>query len=273
MNLFTPVEIIENFAAAGKKKAELPAVKMLILGILAGMFIALGSAATNTSAHSLTDVSTIRTICGLLFPGGLSLVILLGGELFTGNSLICISLLEKKTSLSAMLTNWTLVYVGNFIGSIIVAFACAKFGQMNYSGGGLAVFTMKLAITKSTLPFMNALVLGIFCNVLVCLAVLASLAAKDVTGRILGTFLPIAFFVICGFEHCVANMYYIPAGIFASQVPAYAAEAAKAGVDLSMLGWGGLIRNLIPVTVGNIIGGVLVGVLMWLGQCWQPKKK
>lgn len=154
-----------------------------------------------------------------------------------------------------------------------MAAGCAYFGQMNYSGGGLAVFTMKLAATKASLPMGNAIVLGFFCNVLVCFAVLCSLEAKDVTGRIVGTFLPIASFVICGFEHSVANMYYIPAGIFASHVPAYAAKAAEAGLDLSMLTWGNfLIKNLIPVTIGNILGGVFVGASMWLGHVYRQKK-
>ena len=196
------------------------------LGILAGMFIALGAAVTNTAAHTIADVSTARIICGLLFPAGLSLVILMGGTVHwelphqhLGSG--------KETTTGMMLKNWLFVYIGNFIGSIIVAAGCAYFGQMNYSGGGLAVFTMKLAATKASLPMGNAIVLGFFCNVLVCFAVLCSLEAKDVTGRIVGTFLPIASFVICGFEHSVANMYYIPAGIFASNVPAYAAKAAE----------------------------------------------
>lgn len=272
MNLFTAPEVIKNYAAAGKKKSEMSIFRMLVLGILAGMFIALGAAVTNTAAHSIADVSTARIICGLLFPAGLSLVILMGAELFTGNCLISISVLEKETTIAGMLRNWLFVYIGNFIGSIIVALGCAYFGQMNYSGGGLAVFTMKLAVSKASLPMGNAIVLGFFCNVLVCFAVLCSLEAKDVSGRILGTFLPIAAFVICGFEHSVANMYYIPAGIFASHVPAYAAKAAEAGLDLSMLTWGNfIVKNLIPVTAGNILGGVFVGSSMWLGHVYQKK--
>ena len=123
---------------------------------------------------------------------------------------------------------------------------------MNYSGGGLAVFTMKLAASKCSLPFENAFVLGVFCNILVCFAVLAAMSAKDTAGKVLGLFFPICFFVVCGFEHSVANMYYIPAGIFASSVPEYAAGALEAGVDLSVLTWGNfLLKNLLPVTLGN----------------------
>lgn len=274
MNFFTPAEIVKNYSAAGRKKTEMLAMKMLILGILSGIFIALGAAATNTAGHSIENVSAMRIVLGVLFPGGLTLVVLLGGELFTGNCLISISVLEKQAKISAMIKNWIVVYIGNLIGSLLIAFACAKFGQFNYSDGGLAVFTMKLAVTKSTLPFANAFVLGIMCNMLVCLAVLASLSAKDTAGKIAGVFFPISFFVICGFEHCVANMYYIPAGIFAATVPEYAAKAAEAGVNLSALTWSGFfIGNLIPVTLGNLAGGLAVGILMWLGHAWEKEKK
>jgi len=186
---------------------------------------------------------------------------------------MCISVLEKQAKLSGVLKNWAAVYVGNLAGSLFTAFACAKFGQMNYSGGGLAVFTMKLAASKCSLPFENAFVLGVFCNILVCFAVLAAMSAKDTAGKVLGLFFPICFFVVCGFEHSVANMYYIPAGIFASSVPEYAAGALEAGVALSVLTWGNFfLKNLLPVTLGNIAGGVLTGSFMWLGHVWEKKK-
>lgn len=274
MNLFTAPEIVKNFAAAGKNKAEMPVMKMLVLGILAGMFIALGGAVTNTASHSIEDVSTARIISGMLFPGGLSMVILMGGELFTGNCLIPISVFEKQTTVSKMLKNWVFVYLGNFIGAMLVAYGCAKFGQLNYSDGGLAVFTMKLAASKASVTAANGVVLGFFCNVLVCLGVLCSLSAKDTAGRIIGTIFPIAIFVICGFEHCIANMFYIPAGLFAAEVPAYAAKAAEAGLDLSSLTWGNFfITNLVPVTIGNILGGVFVAVMMWGGHIYSGFQK
>lgn len=274
MNLFTAKEVVENYAAAGVKKTQAPVWKMLLLGILAGSFIALGCAATNTSAHNFETVSAMRTISGLLFPGGLILVILMGAELFTGNCLLSISLLDKKIGITALLKNWVFVYIGNFIGSVLTAFSCANFGQLNFSGGGLAVYTIRLATGKVALSFGNAFVSAIFCNVLVCLAVLCSLAAKDIAGRVLGTILPIAFFVICGFEHCVANMYYVPAGIFASGVPEYAAKAVEAGLDLSALTWGNFfVHNLLPVTLGNIAGGAGIGAILWLCHVWEGKKQ
>lgn len=274
MNYYTANELMENYSAAGVKKAGLPIWKMFLLGILAGMFIAFGCATTNTAAHSLTDVSAARTISGLLFPGGLAMVLLVGAELFTGNCMMPIPLLGKKIKLNAMLKNWLFVYLGNFFGSMLVAYGCAMFGQMNYSYGGLAVYTMKVAVGKVSLPFANAFVLGIFCNVLVCMGVLCCYVAKDVAGKVLGLFFPVAFFVICGFEHCVANMYYIPAGILASYVPTYAAKAAEAGLDISALTWGNFfVKNLVPVTLGNIVGGAAVGIILWLCYGYQGKKK
>ena len=252
------------YAAAGAAKAKRPASQLILLGMLAGALIALGSAATNTAAYGISDPWTVRLVCGLLFPFGLAMVVMSGAELFTGNCLISISLLDRQCTLAGMLRNWVLVYCSNFAGALLVAAGCAWFGQMNYSGGQLAVFTMKLAAGKCTLPFQNAFVLAILCNFLVCLGVIIAMTGKDTTGRILGAFLPVCYFVICGFEHCVANMYYIPAGLMAKAVPAYAQLAAELGVDLSALTLGNfLLKNLLPVTLGNIVGGVGIAVLLW----------
>ena len=216
------------------------------------------------------DESRLSSVRFLLFPFGLAMVVLTGGELFTGNTLISLSVLDRQTTVGKMLRNWLLVYLGNFIGALLTAAGCAFSGQLNYSAGGLALFTMKLAAGKCGLAFGSALVLGVFCNVLVTVGVLLSLSAKDLPGRVLGAYLPVSFFVICGFEHSVANLFYIPAGLFAKSIPAYAALAADAGLDLSGLTWSGFaIGNLLPVTLGNIIGGVLVGGLFW--ACWLRK--
>lgn len=264
MNLFTPKECAANYAAVGRAKTQMPIQKMFLLAVLAGFFIAMGGAVTNTTAHSIDNVGIARMVCGLLFPFGLAMVVLTGAELFTGNTLITISVLDGKTTASGMLRNWGVVYLGNTVGAMLVAAGCAYGGQFNYSGGQLAVFTMKLAAGKCALPLGNAVVLGILCNILVTTGVLLSLSAKDLTGRVVGAYLPVAFFVICGFEHCIANLYYIPAGLFAKTIPAYAALAAESGVDLTTLTWGNfLLRNLLPVTIGNIIGGTAMGGLYW----------
>ena len=248
MNLFTPKECASNYALAGAAKARMPLAKMLLLAVLAGFFIAMGGAAANTAAHTIGNVGMARVVCGLLFPFGLA--VLTGAELFTGNTLITISVLDGQASVVGMLRNWTVVYLGNAAGAMLVAAGCAFGGQFNYSGGQLAVFTMKLAAGKCALPVGSAVILGILCNILVTAGVLLSLSAKDLAGRVVGAYLPVAFFVICGFEHCVANLYYIPAGLFAKAIPAYAALAAESGVDIEALTWGNfLLRNLLPVTV------------------------
>lgn len=267
MNLLNPTEAIQSYAEAGKKKAERPIRKMFLLAVLAGLIIAFGGASTSTASHSIGNVSAARIISGLLFPFGLGIVMLLGAELFTGNCMIPVSVLEKKTTVGRMLRNWCVVYLGNFVGALLLAAGCAYFGQMNYSDGGLAVYTIKLAAGKCALSFPSGVVLGFFCNVLVCAGVLCSVSAKDASGRILGAYIPVAFFVICGFEHCIANMYYISAGLFAMSVPQYAQLASEAGIDTSMLTWGNfLARNLLPVTVGNILGGASLGATMWAGH-------
>lgn len=271
MNLFTPAEYTENYIKAGKSKAEMPLLRMFLLAVLAGFFIAMGGAVTNTAAHTISNVGLARVVSGLLFPFGLAMVVLTGAELFTGNTLMVMSALSRQITAKGLLRNWGVVYLGNATGAILTAAGCAFSGQLNYSGGQLAVFSMKLAAGKCTMPFGNAVILGVFCNLLVTTGVLLALSAKDVAGRVVGAYLPVAFFVICGFEHCVANLFYIPVGLFAKTVPQYAVLAAGAGVDLGALTWGSfLLKNLLPVTVGNLIGGVGMGCLFW--RCHGSKQ-
>ena len=263
-SILSPVQVVSAYAEAGGKKCRKAPLAVLLLAVLAGSMIAFAGAATSMASHNAPDVGTAKLICSLLFPFGLGMVILMGAELFTGNCLIAISVLEKKATWAGMLKNWVLVYLGNFVGAVLVAAACAYTGVFNASASGFALSTLKTAAAKCALSFPSALVLGIACNVLVCLGVLCSMTAKDTTGKILGAFLPVALFVLCGFEHSVANMYYIPAGLFAQSIPGYAALAAEAGLDLSALTWGNfLLGNLVPVTLGNIIGGAGVGILLW----------
>lgn len=260
----SPAEIAQKYAGIGAAKAKRSTVLLILLGILAGALIALGSAATNTAVYGIQEVWTARMICGLLFPFGLGMVVIMGAELFTGNCLIAISVLDRRCTVGQMTRSLVIVYLANLVGSLLVSVGCAWFGQLNYSGGALAVYTMKVAAGKCALPFQNAVVLGFLCNLLVCLGVLMALAAKDVPGKIMGAFLPVAYFVLCGFEHCVANMYYIPAGLMAKAVPAYAQLAAESGLDLSALTVSNFVlKNLVPVTIGNILGGVFLGWLMW----------
>lgn len=262
--MLSPGEFIERYAGLGAAKAKTPAARLFILGMLAGFFIAMAGAATNTAAFSLAPASAVKLVCGLLFPFGLVMVVLTGAELFTGNCLMVISLLKGSAGLGGVLRNWGLVYFGNFAGALLGAAACVLSGQMDLSGGALAVYTIRLAAAKCSLPFGRALLLGVLCNVLVCTAVACALMAGSLPGKAIGAYLPVCFFVLCGFEHCVANMYYIPAGLLALAVPEYAGLALAAGVDVSALSWGGfLLNNLLPVTLGNLLGGAGLAVLLW----------
>lgn len=274
MGFLTPKEITLAYGNAGAVKAKRSAAELFVLAILAGALIALGSAATNTASCGVADVGLARTICGLLFPFGLCMVVVTGAELFTGNCLMSISVLNKQATVAGMVRNLVIVYLGNLVGGLLVAAGCAYFGQFDYGSGVLAVYTIKIAVGKCTIGFGKGVVFGILCNLLVCLGVLLAMSSKDTAGRLMGAFIPVSFFVICGFEHCVANMYYIPAGMMAAADPKYAALALalEAGLDLSVLTMKNfLVTNLIPVTIGNIIGGSGLGALLWFSHVKNSK--
>ena len=274
MNVFLPAEMAANYSTAGAGKAKAPVSRLILLGILAGMLIAFPACATNMASYALDNNSSIRTISGLLFAFGLGMVVLTGAELFTGNTLISISVLDKKATLGGMLRNWVIVFLSNFAGSLLVALLCARFGWLSAGNNALAVYSMKLAIGKMTMSFPNAFFMGVLCNVLVTLGVLLSLAGKDGVSRFLGAWAPVMFFVICGFSHSIADMTYCSLGLFAKTVPAYAEAAAGAGLALEKLTWGRYFSgNLLPVTLGNIVGGVAVGFLMWFCYIRKPKAR
>ena len=267
MNLFTPEEMVRNYAAAGEKKAKAPAWKLLLLGMLAGALIGYAALVTNMACYKLENASVIRILSGVLFGFGLGMVILSGAELFTGNTLILISVLERRASVPGMLRNWGLVYAGNFIGALLLSFLCARFNFFGAGKGALAEYTMSVAQGKMTQPFENALVMGILCNMLVVLGVLFSLAGKDGVSRILGAWAPVMFFVLCGFNHCIADMTYCMSGLFCVKYYANHAEA------FPQLAWGRFLTgNLLPVTIGNIIGGCAIGATLWLCFLWKAKK-
>lgn len=264
MNLFTAAETAANYANAGAAKAKLPISKMLVLGVLAGFLIGFPSCVTNMATYALDNNSTIRMISGLLFAFGLGMVVISGAELFTGNTLITISVLEKKATLGGMLRNWIFVYIGNFVGSMVLSFICAQFGWLSAGNGALAVASMRTAVSKMTMPFQNAFFMGILCNILVTIGVLLSLSGKDGISRFIGAWAPVMFFVTCGFNHSIADMTYCMLGLFAKNVPAYVEAAQAAGVALDSLTWGQyIVGNLIPVTLGNIVGGAAVGFTFW----------
>ena len=273
MNFFSPAEVASNYIATGKAKVNTPIPKMIFLGIFAGIFIGVGGISSTTVAVSIPLASVGKFVGACVFPGGLTMVLLAGSELFTGNCLLTIPLLQKEISFGGMLKNWVFVYIGNLIGSILLAAGVVFSHQVSLFNNGLAVSVISTAATKCSMPFSDALIKGILCNFLVCIAVWISFAAKDVVSKIVGLFFPIMMFVLCGFEHSVADMYYIAAGLFAKTIPAYAQAAQDAGVDLTNLTVGNYFgANLLPVTIGNIIGGaILVGGVYWF--CYLKDKK
>ena len=265
MGINSPKEIAKNYIATGKAKANQAIDKMFLLAVIAGAFIALGGVGAATASAGVAPASVGKLISGCVFPGGLTLVLLAGSELFTGNCLLSIPLLEKEITIKQLLRNWIVVYFGNMAGAMLVAAGLVYSGQYNMFDGNMAVSVFSTAAAKCTLTFSDAFIKGIVCNILVCLAVWVSFSAKDSAGKVISLFFPILIFVICGFEHCVANMYYISAGLFGKNIPSYVAAAAAAGVNLDVITWKNFfVTNLVPVTLGNIIGGaVCIGAFYW----------
>lgn len=271
-NYLTPLEITEEIIQTGIKKSKMTIINMLILGFLAGAFIAFAAEGSNMASFNLLAKAETyglgKVLAGAVFGTGLMLVLIAGGELFTGNTMMLAGVLDKKVSIKAMLKNWFYVYVGNFIGSVFIAYMMNKSGLFNSGDSMLGAVTIKIAAYKVGLTFTQGLFLGIMCNWLVCLAVWMAYGAKDMTGKIFAIFFPIWLFITSGFEHCVANMYYIPAGVLAKNSKALTDAALVLGVTpekLEHLNWETFfVKNLIPVTLGNIIGGgILVGVVYW----------
>ena len=237
---------------------------MFLLAVMAGIYIALAGVGASVAPVSIEPASVAKLVGACLFPAGLTFVLLAGSELFTGNCLLVLPLLQKEIRPGAMLRSWIIVYAGNFLGSLLIAWAVTAGHTFSLFDNGLAVSAIRTAAAKCSLAFTDAFLRGILCNLLVCLAVWISFAARDVTGKIAGLYFPILLFVLCGYEHCVANMYYIPAGLFSLADSGYAQAAAAAGVDTASLSWANfLLCHLLPVTLGNIVGGTALGVVYW----------
>lgn len=259
----TSREITESYVEIGNKKCTARFCKTFVLAILAGMFIAFGGLGSSIASCTLVG-SAARIVSGCVFPAGLAMVVLVGTELFTGDCLIAISVLERKTSILKFIKTLIVVYIGNFVGSILVG-ASAVYGHtLSAFDGKLAEALVNTATAKANIGFVDGLLRGIMCNVLVCIAVWMSMSAKTAAGKVFALFFPIMVFVICGYEHSVANMFYIPTGIMA---------ASEYGIDTQNLTWYGfLVINEIPVTIGNIIGGVGFAFSMWYTQISKKNK-
>ncbi|MGH2407249.1 MAG: formate transporter FocA [Candidatus Limnocylindrales bacterium] len=269
-DVIPPPEMARRAEDVGVRKAGLDAFSTLALAVLAGAFIALGAAfATTVSSASVAlPYGLVRVLAGLAFSLGLILVVVAGAELFTGNNLIVMAWASGRVSTRRLLRNWVLVYIGNFVGALATAALIFVAGQYTFGGGEVGRTALAVADTKVGLAFVPAIALGAMCNALVCLAVWLTYSARSTADRILAIVPPIAAFVALGFEHSVANMYFIPLGLlirggapdwFWSTIAS--SPDAHAGLTLS----GFLVNNLLPVTIGNVIGGaVMVAGVYWL---------
>lgn len=262
-----PAEIALKAEAVGVQKIRLDITTMTALAVLAGAFIALGAMFATTvlaGADGVLPFGVSRLLSGVVFCLGLILVVVGGAELFTGNTLMVMAWAAGKVPLREMLRAWLIVYVGNFIGALGTAALVFLSGQYLSGKGGVAAVALTLALNKVTLSFDHAFFLGILCNVLVCLAVWLAFGARTTTDKILAVLFPVSAFVVAGFEHSVANMYLIPLGLF---IKAWAPAAVWTQIgqgDYAALTWPAFFVSLIPVTIGNIIGGgVLVGGAYW----------
>jgi formate/nitrite transporter len=247
-----PAEMAAKAEAVGVAKASLPLARMVPLGVLAGAFIGLGAMfSTVITADTAMSPGVARLLGGLVFSLGLVLVVVSGAELFTGNTLIVVAAVGRKVRPASLLRNWAVVYVSNFAGAVATAALVVASGRLDAGDGAIGARALAIAEAKSGLGIVEAVASGILANALVCLAVWMTLSARSLVDRVAVIIPPITAFVACGFEHSVANMFFFPVALFHGTEPAAAASWPSF-----------LVGNLLPVTIGNIIGGaVLVGLV------------
>lgn len=270
-NAHSPAEMACKAVTAGANKASNSFSRTFALGVLAGAFIALGACFYATAVTGIPPalIGPAKLIGGLAFSLGLILVIIGGAELFTGNILIVMAVLNGKASLARLARNWAIVYAGNFVGSLLVAALAYYAWQWKLGDSAVGATAYSIAAKKLSLPFATAFCSGILCNFLVCLAVWLCYAGRTVADKILAILFPITAFVALGFEHSVANMYFIPYGMMLSRTAEFTATPAASALltkypPSMFTAQGFLINNLLPVTLGNIVGGgLLVGVVYW----------
>jgi len=269
IDAYSPAQMALRVEKAGITKGNLDTLSTFVLAMLAGAFIAFGAVLYTFVIHDATmSAGLTKLIGGLVFCLGLILVIVAGAELFTGNNLIVMAFVSRKVSALQLLRNWAIVFIGNFAGALVIVWFVYLSGHLKFGDGALGLFVLKIANAKVNLTFMEALFRGILCNVLVCLAVWLCFSGRSVTDKIVAIIFPITAFVALGFEHCVANMYFIPAGLMIKNDPDLLSRAivlAHGSLKVENLTVHSLIYgNLLPVTLGNIIGGgFFVGAVYW----------
>ena len=272
-NYLAPNEITDYTISGGEAKINRTNLMVFLMAIMAGLYVSLGAIASSTAAHAIADKGLAKLVTGAVFPIGLMFVVINGADLFTGNCLIVMSYYDKRVKLTQFIKNLSIVLLGNFIGAVALAFMQANSGMFRMSDGQFGYYVFKTALSKVTLPFDEALILAIICNLFVCSGILMMYAAKDITGKVLAGFFAIFAFAISGAEHIVANMYYIPAAIFAKADPELVEMAGLTLDKLEPITWGNFfVNNIIPVTIGNTIGGLFIGTIYYLiyKKCNKP---
>jgi formate transporter len=266
----TPPQMQKELQESVQKKTTMPSFNAFLLAIFAGIFIAFGGlycTVVGTDALKVLPYGITRLLMGGAFSLGLILVVLGGAELFTGNTMLAILDLKKPANIINILKNWSIVYLGNFVGSLLIAILVVWGGFYLSGTGTVGKTALAIAITKTSYSFGQAFVLGILCNMLVCLAIWLTFSARSTTGKILAILFPISAFVAAGFEHSIANMYLIPAALFIKATNPHFVLASK--LVVTHLTWTTFfLKNLLPVTLGNIVGGILI----WLPYKYLYKK-
>ncbi|MDD4859856.1 MAG: formate transporter FocA [Dehalococcoidales bacterium] len=265
-----PKDMARKVEEIGIKKVNLDFLSMSALSVLAGAFIALGAvfATVALTGSAALPWGVSRIIAGVVFSLGLILVVIGGAELFTGNNLVVMAWSDHRFSTAKLLRSWVIVYIGNFIGAFSTALFVFLGRQYTFAGGSVGATALNIGLAKVNLDFIQAIMLGILCNALVCLAVWLCYSARSTIDKIAAIIFPISAFVAAGFEHCIANMYFIPTALF---IKSWAPDAFWSAANLNPANYANLtwasffINNLLPVTIGNIIGGVwLVGNVYWV---------
>lgn len=246
--MLSSAQINEKWVGITRQKTGLPFVKCLLLAVLAGLYISLGAVGA-TLIQSSAGPAYGKLLGACVFPTGLILIVTAGGELFTGNCLMAGPLIAGKAKVGGVMRNLCIVYLGNMLGALLGAVLAVCGGVLAAGGEKAVALAVTVAQSKTALSFTDALLRGVGCNVLVCGAVYAATGAQGGAGKALLAFFPVMLFVLCGLEHCVANMYYIPAVLLMRALPRYAVDVE--GVTMETY----LLRNLLPVTLGNLLGG------------------
>ena len=262
---YSPAEIARRVEAVGETKARMALLPLAMLGVLAGAFIGLGAMLfimVRSDASLGFAASTFGG--GLVFSLGLLMVVVAGAELFTGNNLLVMAWADGRIGTAQVLHNWTVVCAANFVGAVGLALLVFWSGHPQLNGGAVGQKVVQIAQAKQALPFWTALVRGVLCNILVCMAVWMALAGRSVVDKAVAVVFPIMAFVAAGFEHSIANMYFMPLAMLL--------QGAGVGADGTAVTWAGMLGNLLPVILGNLLGGaVLVGLVYWAIYLRQPK--